>query len=256
MIPDHKYYCEVFGGGAAVLFAKPPCDLEVYNDADEGLVNFFRVCRNARNAKRLMRQLTFTPYARKEFSECSRALDRTRNSIEYARRFFTAVRQSFASTIGRGLGFSMSGRCRCSTKWYSAIRQIMNVQRRLRSVQVDHLDFKVCLERYNVWGKDGFFYLDPPYVPETRRDNKLYRHELTIEDHQWLIDWLIKKCNVHVMLSGYDSELYRSLETHGWRRKEFAAQCSVAGNTRSMRQRRIDKKRLEVVWMNYQTEAA
>ena len=46
LLPPHTTYVEPFGGGAAVLFAKPPSPVEVYNDLDGGLVNFFRVLRN------------------------------------------------------------------------------------------------------------------------------------------------------------------------------------------------------------------
>ena len=43
LIPEHVTYVEVFGGGASLLFAKPPSKVEVYNDLNSGLVNFFRV---------------------------------------------------------------------------------------------------------------------------------------------------------------------------------------------------------------------
>jgi len=41
-IPPHYVYVEVFGGGASLLFAKKPSPVEVYNDIDVNLVNFFR----------------------------------------------------------------------------------------------------------------------------------------------------------------------------------------------------------------------
>jgi len=46
LLPRHDSYIEVFGGGASVLFRKPPARLEVYNDIDDGLVTFFRVLRD------------------------------------------------------------------------------------------------------------------------------------------------------------------------------------------------------------------
>jgi len=41
LIPKHKIYVEPFGGGANLLIAKEPSPVEVYNDLDSGLVNFF-----------------------------------------------------------------------------------------------------------------------------------------------------------------------------------------------------------------------
>lgn len=41
LIPPHRIYVEPFGGGANLLLAKEPSLVEVYNDLDSGLVNFF-----------------------------------------------------------------------------------------------------------------------------------------------------------------------------------------------------------------------
>jgi len=32
LIPPHRIYVEVFGGAAALLFAKQPSELEIYNE--------------------------------------------------------------------------------------------------------------------------------------------------------------------------------------------------------------------------------
>lgn len=44
-IPQHKLYCEPFVGGAAVFFGKPISDVEVINDTNKELINFYRVCK-------------------------------------------------------------------------------------------------------------------------------------------------------------------------------------------------------------------
>lgn len=45
ILPSHTCYVEPFAGAAWVLFAKPPSDVEVLNDIDQELVNFFRVVK-------------------------------------------------------------------------------------------------------------------------------------------------------------------------------------------------------------------
>ncbi|MHA1632769.1 MAG: DNA adenine methylase [Candidatus Freyarchaeota archaeon] len=45
MIPPHRCYVEVFGGGAPLLLNKPPSPHEVYNDLDGKLVNLFMVVK-------------------------------------------------------------------------------------------------------------------------------------------------------------------------------------------------------------------
>ncbi|MDP9049507.1 MAG: DNA adenine methylase, partial [Acidobacteriota bacterium] len=45
MLPAHKTYVEVFSGGAQVLFHKQPSAVEILNDLDGEIVNFFRMCQ-------------------------------------------------------------------------------------------------------------------------------------------------------------------------------------------------------------------
>ena len=45
MIPKHRIYCEPFFGGGAVFFTKPPASLEVINDTNGELINFYRVLK-------------------------------------------------------------------------------------------------------------------------------------------------------------------------------------------------------------------
>lgn len=42
LIPEHNTYTEAFAGGAAVLFAKDPARINVINDLNGEIVNFYR----------------------------------------------------------------------------------------------------------------------------------------------------------------------------------------------------------------------
>jgi DNA adenine methylase len=46
LIPEHVLYCEPFAGGAAIFFAKKQSELEVLNDTNRELINFYRVVRD------------------------------------------------------------------------------------------------------------------------------------------------------------------------------------------------------------------
>src|SRR6478672_667342 len=46
LFPPHHCYVEPFCGGASCLFAKSPSPVEVVNDVDGDIVNFFRVLRD------------------------------------------------------------------------------------------------------------------------------------------------------------------------------------------------------------------
>ena len=98
---EFKRYVEPFGGGAAVLFAKEPSKCEIYNDLYSDLVTFYKVLRDPKTYKRLIRFIECTPYSREVFYNSRRALANKRISdIERAWCFFTCVRQSFSSLIG------------------------------------------------------------------------------------------------------------------------------------------------------------
>jgi len=42
---EHTTYVEAFAGGAQVFFRKEPSKVEVLNDLDGEIVNFYRVCQ-------------------------------------------------------------------------------------------------------------------------------------------------------------------------------------------------------------------
>jgi len=62
--------------------------------------------------------------------------------------------------------------------------------------------------------QDTLIYLDPPYLPETRKSGKVYRHELTPEHHIRLLD-IAGRLNCMVMISGYWSKMYEKA-LNGW----------------------------------------
>jgi len=43
LIPEHNLYCEPFCGGAAIFFGKKASHVEVLNDTNKELINFYKV---------------------------------------------------------------------------------------------------------------------------------------------------------------------------------------------------------------------
>ena len=51
IIPPHKIYSEAFFGGGAVFFAKEPSEIEIINDVNKQVINFYHeFCTIKRNA--------------------------------------------------------------------------------------------------------------------------------------------------------------------------------------------------------------
>src|SRR5664280_3229364 len=65
LFPEHTTYVEPFAGGAQVFFHKEPSKVEVLNDLDGEMVNFFRVCQQ--HYEELLRYLRFVLVSRKWF---------------------------------------------------------------------------------------------------------------------------------------------------------------------------------------------
>src|SRR6267378_2063128 len=65
--PKHTTYVEAFAGGAQVFFHKQPSEVEVLNDLDGEIVNFFRVCQW--HYEELVRYLRFCIVSRKLYEQ-------------------------------------------------------------------------------------------------------------------------------------------------------------------------------------------
>lgn len=248
--PTHRIYVEPFGGGASLLMAKEPSPVEVYNDLDDGLVALFRVIRDPDKFSRFYHLVIHTPYSRAEWAACNGSWQNCIDEVEKAFRFFVTIRQSFAGLQrcwGRVVLSSSRGMAATTSSWLSIFDLLSIIHRRLIQVQIEKKDYMKILNDYD--SPDTFFYLDPPYVPATRKEGE-YAHELTIEDHEQLIDRLLK-LQGKAILSGYAHPVHTPLEKAGWERRDFDMICSVVGRTKDTRG--ISKARLrrvETIWIS------
>jgi len=89
-IPEHLTYVEPFAGGAQVLFHKTPSNIEVLNDLDFDIVNFFRVCQW--HYEELLRYLRYCIVARKWHDLLLNTRAETLTDIQRAGRSFISRR--------------------------------------------------------------------------------------------------------------------------------------------------------------------
>jgi len=82
-----------------------------------------------------------------------------------------------------------------------------------------------------------FVYCDPPYLMETRRGGKIYKHEYTTEQHLELIQ-ILKSLECKIMISGYPNAIYDDVVPM-WKRKEFKVKTRAGTDA------------TECLWMNY-----
>lgn len=251
-------YCEPFAGGASVLFARQPAPVEVLNDLDRRLVTLFRVLQDPVQYREFEHRVRWTLYAREEIARALEILRRGEDDpVTLAWAMFVAQNQGMSGMI-HGPGswsrtfVSVSGMADTTNKWLMRQRLITAWHERLMRVQIDCRD---ALEGLAYWDHDeAVFYVDPPYVPDTRADKRVYRHEMSNADHARLIDVLLGLRGA-VVLSGYPHAIYTRLDDAGWRRHVFETACYAAVRHRQSGLQGVGTalekaSRLEVVWQN------
>ncbi len=261
-IPRGRIYVEPFAGAASVFWSLPaPYPIEVLNDLDGRIVNLYRVLQDREKFRQLLHRLVWTPYSRAEFVRALGVLkDPTADEVTRAWAFFVAQNQGFGGMAkspgswGRALTSEGRGMARTTSTWRSKIKSLLFWHQRLSAVQIDSVD---GIEAIRYWDTpDTVFYVDPPYVQETRSGHAgaQYEHEMTTDDHKRLVETLLQVKGV-VVLSGYDHPVYRPLEEAGWEKYARVTACHTAGRVRGSSLRGegaalARARRVEVVWRN------
>ncbi|MDE2097198.1 MAG: DNA adenine methylase [Patescibacteria group bacterium] len=244
LMPPHTHYVEPYAGGLSVLLAKEPSGVsEVINDIDGRLTNFWRVLQQENLFQRFRRTMDAVPFSELEWRDAE-SWDGGSDPVADAAAFFVKCRQSLA---GRMNCFATLSRTRTrrgmneqASAWLNAVDGLAAVHARLKRVAILNRDALDVIRQQD--GPDTLFYLDPPYLGETRSAADVYAHEMNAEQHDELLA-VIRECKGRVMLSGYASEAYRR-GLPGWPRHEFVVPNQAAGGKRKRRM-------TEVVWCNY-----
>jgi DNA adenine methylase len=187
LLPACHHYCEPFAGSAAVLLNRSPAAVETYNDLDGEVVNFFRVLRD--HKAELVEMIGLTPFSREEFGLACE-FDSTVSTSERARRFYVRARQvrtglAQTASLGRWANCKNTSRAGMSgvvSRWLGGVEALPEIAERLLRVQIENRPALDVIRLYDE--ADTLFYCDPPYVHDTRGDDKAYGHEMTDRQRQ------------------------------------------------------------------------
>ncbi|MGC9093942.1 MAG: DNA adenine methylase, partial [Bacteroidota bacterium] len=229
LIPPHNIYVEVFGGAANLLFAKEPSRVEVYNDIEENVVNFFSVLRDPVAFARLYFLAMSTPYSRQEFYMARDSFNSEPDNVVRAWKYLITSLQSYDANLrtwGLGVGFAIQGIAKGPALWMNGLSHLALAFERFRRVQIEHSDFERIFSLYD--SQETFFYCDPPYIESERRSLGVYLREMDIEDHKRFLK-CVQGIHGKVLISGYENELYNN-ELASWHKKMWKV-FSTAGNT-------------------------
>ncbi len=243
-IPPHNAWVDAFCGSAAVTFAKSPAQIEIINDINGEIVNFFQQLRM--NGPELCRKIALTPYARDELI-LARLHKKKLSSLERARRFLVSSMMAINGIFGEergGFSFSnsyvRSGKEARVSRWYNLPLRLKAIIERLRKIRIENKDATELIKDF-LKRPATLLYLDPPYLAERTQGYEFDQNDKKF--HKKLLK-LVCKAKCMVMISSYDSELYKSILTSklGWE------QVKIATHTQGSNGKRMT--RTEILWLN------
>ncbi len=244
-IPEHNVYCEPYFGGGAVYFAKPKSNIEVINDTNGELINFYKVIKTKFN--KLQKEIQTTLHSR-ESHLAARIIYKNPKLFDEIKRawaIWTLANQSYASKLNGTWGYDKKENR--SVKQLDTKRKNFTKKyaERLENTEIECTDAIEVIKARD--SKTTFFYLDPPYIETNQGHYKGYEKE----DYEELLKTL-KNIKGKFLLSSYPNEILEKYKKqYKWKTKEFKIFVHVAtnltGNTRGDK-----KKKTEILTANFE----
>lgn len=210
LIPEHRVYTETFCGGAAVLFGKERAEVEVINDINMHITNFYWVAK------------VYYPDLKQEIEKTlySRDIHEHARHILKFHQFFTPVQRawavwvscnmSFAAKMGGSFGYNFKGNLpRKITKAKDHFTE--ELCKRLERVTIENRDALNVISTYDF--TDAFHFVDPPYINSTCAHYAGYFNE---SDLKALLE-LLKDIKGKFMLTMFPLPILEDHAVkHGW----------------------------------------
>lgn len=244
LIPSHNLYCEPFIGGAAVFFAKPPSNVEVINDTNKEMINFYRTVQH--DFVSLEKEVQISLHARDIHRKATVIYNNPDMFSELKRAWavWVLAAQSFASGLDKDWGYDI--------KKPTTSKKVANKREgftqdyaiRLQQVQIECTDALRIIRSRDT--EDSFFYCDPPYY----NSNCGHYDGYTVEDFEALLT-LLSQIKGKFLLSSYPSPVLKQYtKAFGWHTRRIEQVVSVANN-----HGKPGKPKTEVLTANYDLNA-
>ena len=237
LLPKSTTYIEPFAGMLGVLLKLPKSTVEIANDRNSRLVNWWRCLRD--DTDELLRLVTLTPNARDAFCEATdRIDDPALSDLERAAAFHIVIAQAYGSDdsqLTRG-----NWMVRFLTAPQAHKRQharLLAVANRIIDIQIENRCAVELLER-TAKIADATIYCDPPYHDTPAKD-RFYLHSVDRGD----LTEVLKIQKGKVAISGYRTD-WDHLD---WYRLERDTYCLLSQRYEA------ETSRSEVLWVNYPT---
>jgi DNA adenine methylase len=242
--PEHTTYVEPFGGAASVLLNKPLAEVEVYNDLEYSVYNLFYVLKN--HLPDFLEKLEEVSYDKETWTEMKRVY------LSMGFKKLPRIQQALVTYCARRMsrGGTLNGFCWSKRKtkgvpeelagWNSMKKHFPLITDRLEKVRLYNTNAIDMMDIYD--SPTTLFYLDPPYLHETRKSKSVYLKEMDRREHI-LLGEKCKEVKGMVVVSGYPSELYFSTYS-GW---DVITKSEVARFAHSEKK----AQNTEILWVNF-----
>ena len=226
-IPIHHAYCEPFFGGGALFFSKPKSDVEIINDVNGEVVNFYRVLKT--KFIELESEISATLHSRELFNKAKIVYENPElfSDVKRAWAFWVLANQGFASSLS-SWGFA-NDNSKEKTLAYKREAFSFDFAKRLEITQIECTDALRVIERCDT--PNTFFYLDPPYFNSHQGHYKGY----TEQDFTNLLQ-LLATIKGKFLLSSYPSETLKSFTVdNNWFYDSFEKPVGVTNLTKKIK---------------------
>lgn len=212
-IPPHKTYVEGMAGGATLFFYKTPSPVEVINDSNGNLANFYVQYKNSFNALNEMVQNTLhDEWSYNKARIIYKANPKSYSKLRRAWAVWVGANMSFGGALFDGsfqITTNSNDSCHPGIRTYNKKNQFHkgSIMNRLERTMILNKDVIEVIKKYN--NNNTFIYLDPPYFQANQGHYKGY----TEDDFRNLLD-VCRISESNIMISCYDHPIIYEYDFH------------------------------------------
>lgn len=236
LIPVHNLYCEPFLGGGAVFFGKEKSNVEVINDTNREVINFYKVVKDDFISLEKLIRITLHSRSQHEDAHVIFTNPHMFSEIKRAWAVWVLANQSVNSIIDNSWGYERKSdktSLKTSNKREAFTEELAI---RLQNVQVECADANYIIQSRD--SEESFFYCDPPYIDSCQGHYDGY----SAADYEVLLQTL--SCiKGKFLLSSFPSDLLKTyVKQNNWHSVTIEMTCSAS---------KLKKKKIEVLTANY-----
>ncbi len=240
LIPPHTTYVEPFVGGGAIFWAKKKSEVEVINDNNRELINFYEVVQN--EFVDLEKLIRITLHSRSLHNDANVVYNNPHmfTRIQRAWAIWVLAAESFSSMFDGSWGYDKIKGTTSQKITNKRDAFTIDYAIRIQNVQIECTDALRIIRSRDY--EDAFFYVDPPYYNSDCGHYDGY----SIEDFEQLLKTL-SHIKGKFLLSSYPSKILQEYtKQNGWNYKALDQPVSVAHGTGN-----TSKRKIEMMTANY-----